>query len=103
MQACIGFKHIIKAIEHAKVKLGFRDQKLAAVGAGKKKRHSMDELGAGGGNPLQTSPEPPSDSYGVLGEINMATTRILADQFDMSKSNFWPMFPLLVAQNLRSQ
>lgn len=92
---------------------------MAMVANGKKKRQSASELMSGNlaapSDPLHTSLEPPSDLVAALGEINMATTQILADQFDlsndellnglplidMSKTNFWPMCPLLVRQDLK--
>lgn len=61
--------------------------------------------------------EPPEDLIAVIGEINMATTQIIADQFDlshdellnglplidMSKTKFWPICPLLVKQDLKCE
>lgn len=66
---------------------------------------------------IHSTLEPPQDLIAALGEINMATTQILADQFDlsndellnglplidMSKTHFWPLCPLLVRQDLKCE
>lgn len=112
-QACISYNHINKAIEQAKHKLKFRDMT----------KMRMNLQMANNGKPIapidviHTSLEPPTDLIAAIGEINMATTQILADQFDlsndellnglplidMSKTNFWPICPLLVRQNIKCE
>lgn len=59
--------------------------------------------------------EPPQDLIAAIGELNMATTQILANQFDlsndelinglplidMSKTKFWNLCPALVKQDIK--
>lgn len=61
--------------------------------------------------------EPPQDLIAAIGELNMATTQILANQFDlsndellnglplidMSKTKFWPLCPALVRQDIKCE
>lgn len=127
-QACIGYKHIDKAIEQAKHKLKFRElnrKRKETLNLNKHSAHARQITNLGvplqhlqeQGDPLHSSLEPPADLVAALGEINMATTQILADQFDlsndellnglplidMSKTKFWPICPLLVKQDLRCE
>lgn len=110
-QACISYRHIDKAIEQAKHKLKFRELS--------KKRKKANQSAALPPPPpfdiIHSSLEPPEDLVAAIGEINMATTQILADQFDlsndellnglplidMSKTKFWSICPLFVKQDIK--
>lgn len=111
-QACISYKHIDKAIEQAKHNLRLRDLK--------KKRKKLVQSSGNALAPfdvIHTSLEPPEDLVAAIGEINMATTQIIADQFDlssdellnglplidMSKTKFWSICPLLVRQDIKCE
>lgn len=104
-QACISYKHIDKAIEEAKHKLKFRELTK------KRKKQAMTlQRPIPPFEVIHSSLEPPEDLIAAIGEINMAATQIIADQFDlsndellnglplidMSKTKFWPICPLLV-------
>lgn len=66
---------------------------------------------------IHSTLEPPEDLVAAIGEINMATTQILADQFDlsndellnglplidMSKTKFWEICPLFVKQDIKCE
>ena len=126
-QACISYKHIDKAIEQAKHKLKFREfvklRNKPAQPDGDDGIGADSGGGGGGGGPPQAAPppsppldvlhtslEPPEDLVAAIGEINMAATQIIADQFDLSndellnglplidmtRTNFWPICPLMV-------
>lgn len=111
-QACISYKHIDKAIEQAKHKLKFKDFDRKRKKASKSARKPLVPFDI-----IHSSLEPPEDIIAAIGEINMATTQIIADQFDlsndellnglplidMSKTKFWSMCPLLVKQDIKCE
>lgn len=111
-QACISYKHIDKAIEQAKHKLKFKELNKKRKKASKSARKPLVPFDI-----IHTSLEPPEDLIAAIGEINMATTQIIADQFDlsndellnglplidMSKTKFWSMCPLLVKQDIKCE
>lgn len=90
--------------------------------AKKRKKLSKAQVAAGGApippfEIIHATLEPPEDLIAAIGEINMATTQILADQFDlsndellnglplidMSKTKFWDICPLLVKQDIKCE
>lgn len=105
-QACIAYKHIDKAVEQAKHMLKF---KKFTKRNKKAKRPALDII--------HKTLEPPQDLIAAIGELNMATTQILASQFDlsndellnglplidMSKTKFWPLCPALVKQDIKCE
>lgn len=111
-QACISYKHIDKAIEQAKHKLKFKELKKNRKKASKSARKPLVPFEI-----IHSSLEPPEDLVAAIGEINMATTQIIADQFDlsndellnglplidMSKTKFWSICPLLVKQDIKCE
>lgn len=104
-QACISYKHIDKAIEQAKHNLKLSDLKKRRKKLAQSSRKPLAPFDV-----IHASLEPPEDLVAAIGEINMATTQIIADQFDlssdellnglplidMSKTKFWSICPRLV-------
>lgn len=111
-QACISYKHIDKAVEQAKHILKLRDLKKKRKKLAQSSRKPLIPFDV-----IHTSLEPPEDLVAAIGEINMATTQIIADQFDlsndellnglplidMSKTKFWSICPLFVRQEIKCE